>query len=160
MVNITIISVGKIKEKYIVEAIKEYSKRLSRYCKLKVIEVKDEKAPENLSKKEMEIIKDKEGKRILSKIPTNSYIMSLVIDGKKLSSEQLSEKMKSLMLEGISDITFVIGGSLGLSKEVINKSNFKLSFSKMTFPHQLMRMILLEQIYRGFRIIRGEPYHK
>ena len=158
--NITIIAVGKIKEKYMVEGIKEYLKRLSRYCNVKIIEVEDEKAPENLSKKEMDLIKDKEGGRILSKIPSNSYIVSLVIGGKKLSSEELAEKVETLMIDGVNDITFIIGGSLGLSDEVINKSNFKLSFSKMTFPHQLMRLILLEQVYRGFRIMRGEPYHK
>lgn len=155
--NIRIIAVGKIKEKYMQEGIKEYSKRLSRYCNLEIIEVEDERAPENLSAKEEELIKDKEGKRILSKIQPNSYIISLVIEGKTLSSEELSEKVGSLMIDGINDITYIIGGSLGLSKEVINKSNFKLSFSKMTFPHQLMRIILLEQIYRSFRIMRGEP---
>ena len=158
--NIKIIGVGKIKEKYMQRGILEYSKRLSRYCNLEIIEVDDEKAPENLSEKEKNIIKSKEGDRILSKISPNSYIISLVIDGKKLSSEELSKKIETLMVEGIDDITFVIGGSLGLSKEVIDRSNFKLSFSKMTFPHQLMRLILLEQVYRGFRIMRGEPYHK
>ena len=158
--NVKIIAVGKIKEKYIVEGIKEYSKRLSRYCNLEIIEVEDEKAPENLSKKEMDLIKEKEGGKIISRIPSNSHIISLAIDGKKLSSEELSEKVETLMIDGINDITFIIGGSLGLSDEVINKSNFKLSFSKMTFPHQLMRMILLEQVYRAFRIMRGEPYHK
>ncbi|GFN37146.1 23S rRNA (pseudouridine(1915)-N(3))-methyltransferase RlmH [Tepidimicrobium xylanilyticum] len=158
--NIRIIAVGKIKEKYLQEAIKEYSKRLSRYCNLEIIEVEDEKAPENLSIKEEELIKAKEAERIKSKIQPNSYIISLVIEGKNLSSEEFSEKVQKLMVDGINDITYVIGGSLGLSEEVINQSDFKLSFSKMTFPHQLMRIILLEQIYRGFRIMRGEPYHK
>lgn len=158
--NIRIIAVGKIKEKFMQEGIKEYSKRLSRYCNLEIIEVDDEKAPDNLSEKEMEQIKQKEGEKILSKIPSNSYIITLEIKGKQLSSEELSEKIESLMIEGISDITFIIGGSLGLSKEISQKSNFKLSFSKMTFPHQLMRVVLLEQIYRGFRIMRNEPYHK
>jgi len=158
--NIKIIAVGKIKEKYIQEGIREYSKRLSRYCTLEVIEIDDEKAPENLSDKEMDIVKQKEGERILAKVPQNSFLISLVIEGKQLSSEELAEKIETLMIDGTSDICFVIGGSLGLSDEVVSRSNFKLSFSKMTFPHQLMRMILLEQIYRGWRIIKGEPYHK
>lgn len=158
--NIRIIGVGKIKEKYIQQGIEEFEKRLKRYCNLNIIEVNDEKAPENLSDKEMEIVKQKEGERILSKIPQNSFIISLEIVGKQLSSDDLSKKIEDLMINGINDITFIIGGSLGLSKEVLNRSHFKLSFSKMTFPHQLMRLILLEQIYRGFRIIKGEPYHK
>jgi len=158
--NITVISVGKIKEKFIVDGIKEYSKRLSKYCKLKIIEVDDEKAPENLSEAEMKIIKNKEGEKILNKINSNTYIIALAIEGKNLSSEQLSSKIDELALNGQSDITFIIGGSLGISDEVLKKSHFKLSFSKMTFPHQLMKLILLEQIYRAFRISRGEPYHK
>ena len=158
--NISIIAVGKIKEKYIQEGIKEFSKRLSRYCSLEIIEVDDEKAPENLSKKEMDIVKSKEGDKILAKIPQNSFIISLEIKGKELSSEELSKKMGDLMIDGINHISFIIGGSLGLSDEVISRSNFKLSFSKMTFPHQLMRLILLELIYRGFRIMKNEPYHK
>lgn len=158
--NINIIAVGKIKEKYIKEGIKEFSKRLSRYCNLKIIEVDDEKAPENLSEKEMEVIKRKEGLKILSKIPQNSFIISLEIQGRQISSEELSKKMEDIMVSGINDITFIIGGSLGLSDEVRSGSDFKLSFSKMTFPHQLMRLILLEQIYRGWRIMKNEPYHK
>ena len=158
--NIRIIAVGKIKEKYIQEGIKEYSKRLSKYCSLEIIEVDDEKAPEKLSDKEVEIIKEKEGERILSKIPQNSFVISLEIEGKEISSEELSNKINNLMIEGISNITFIIGGSLGLSDTVSSKSNLKLSFSKMTFPHQLIRMILLEQIYRSWRIIKNEPYHK
>lgn len=158
--NIRIVAVGKIKEKYIQEGINEFTKRLSRYCSLDIVEIDDEKAPENLSEKEMEIVKAKEGERILGKMHENSFIISLEIMGKQLSSEELSKKVDDLMIDGINDITFIIGGSLGLSQHVINKSDFKLSFSKMTFPHQLMRLILLEQIYRGFRIIRGEPYHK
>lgn len=160
IMNIDIIVVGKIKEKYLNDGIKEYTKRLSRYCSLNIIEVDDEKAPENLSERDMEIITDKEGERILSKVQSNSYIIPLVIEGKNISSEDMAEKMSNLMVDGYSHLTFVIGGSLGLSDEVIKRSNFKLSFSKMTFPHQLMRLILLEQIYRGFRIIRNEPYHK
>ena len=158
--NIRIVAVGKIKERYIQEGIKEFTKRLSRYCSLDIIEIDDEKAPENLSKKEMDIVKKKEGDRILSKIPQNTFIISLEIEGKQLSSEDLSNKIEDLMIDGVNDITFIIGGSLGLSEEVRNRSNFKLSFSKMTFPHQLMRLILLEQIYRAWRIMKGEPYHK
>ena len=157
---INIIGVGKIKEKYINEGIKEYTKRLSRYTTLNIIEVDDEKAPENLSEKDQEIIKKKEGERILSKTSQDSYVITLNIDGKVLSSEGLADKINNLMIEGNSHITFVIGGSLGLSEEVIKRAQMKLSFSKMTFPHQLMRMILLEQVYRSFRIIRNEPYHK
>lgn len=158
--NINIIAVGKIKEKYIQEGIKEFSKRLSRYCKLNIIEIEDEKAPETLSEKDMLIVKAKEGERVLNKIPSNSFVITLVIDGKQLSSEGLADKFEDIMVNGSNDITFIIGGSLGLDSEVIKRSNFKLSFSKMTFPHQLMRLILLEQIYRAWRIIKGEPYHK
>ena len=158
--NINIIAVGKTKEKYIQEGIKEFSKRLSRYCNLKIIEVGDEKAPEKLSDKEMEAIKEKEGLKILSKIPQNSFIISLEIQGIEISSEDLSKKMEDIMVGGTNDITFLIGGSLGLSNEVRNRSDFKLSFSKMTFPHQLMRLILLEQVYRAWKIMKNEPYHK
>lgn len=158
--NIRIVAVGKIKEKYIQDGIKEFSKRLSRYCSLNIVEIDDEKAPENLSVKEMEIVKAKEGEKILAKIPQNSFIISLEIQGRQISSEDLSKKIDDLMISGVNDITFIIGGSLGLSQEVSNRSNYKLSFSKMTFPHQLMRLILLEQVYRGFRIMKGEPYHK
>ena len=158
--RIRIIAVGKIKEKYIRDGIKEYIKRLSRYCSIEIVEVEDERAPENLTDREIDIIKGKEGKRIISKISSNSYIIPLDIKGKQMSSEELAGKMEDLMIDGINDLTFIIGGSLGLSDDVLARSHFKLSFSKMTFPHQLMRMILLEQICRGFRIIRGEPYHK
>lgn len=158
--NITIISVGKIREEFIQNGIKEYSKRLSRYCKLNILEVNDEKAPEKLSDAEMELVKNKEGERILNKISSSSYVIVLAIDGKSFSSEGLAQELDGLTLNGNSDITFVIGGSLGLSDEVLRRSNFKLSFSKMTFPHQLMKLILTEQIYRAFKIIKGEPYHK
>ncbi|PAT01146.1 23S rRNA (pseudouridine(1915)-N(3))-methyltransferase RlmH [Candidatus Izimaplasma bacterium ZiA1] len=157
--KITVISVGKLKEKYLVDGIKEYSKRLSKYTKLELIEVKDEHAPENLSLKDIEIIKDTEGKRIDSKIK-DSFIISLAIEGKQLTSEDLSKKIEEIKTYNNSHITFIIGGSLGLSKDIINKSNYLLSFSKMTFPHQLMKLILLEQIYRSFRITNNEPYHK
>ena len=158
--RINIVCVGKIKEKYLKLGIDEFKKRLSKYCKLEIIELEDEKAPENLSDKEMLMIKEKEGKKILSKIKDNSYVIALAIDGKNLSSEELAETINKLGGRGISNITFVIGGSLGLSDEVLSRADYKLSFSKMTFPHQLMRLILLEQVYRAYRINNGEPYHK
>jgi 23S rRNA (pseudouridine1915-N3)-methyltransferase len=157
--KITILSVGKIKEKYLVQGIHEYAKRLSKYTKLELIEVKDEHAPDNLSEKDIEIIKDKEGERILSKLK-DSYIISLAIEGKQLSSEQLAKQITKIQTYHDSHITFIIGGSLGISDSIKNKSNQLLSFSKMTFPHQLMKLILLEQIYRSFRIKNNEPYHK
>ena len=156
--RINIVCVGKIKEKYLKLGIDEFKKRLSKYCKLEIIELEDEKAPENLSDKEMLMIKEKEGKKILSKIKDNSYVIALAIDGKNLSSEELAETINKLGVRGISNITFVIGGSLGLSDEVLSRADYKLSFSKMTFPHQLMRLILLEQVYRAYRINNGEPY--
>jgi len=158
--NITIISVGKIKEKAFQLAIEEYTKRLTRYCKLAMIEVPDEKAPENISTAEMEQIKNKEGESILKHVKEGSYVVALAIKGKMLSSEDLADKLSSLAITGNSNIVFIIGGSLGLSEEVLRKADFKLSFSPMTFPHQMMKVILLEQVYRGFRIIKGEPYHK
>lgn len=160
MIKISIISVGKIKEKYLKLGIEEFSKRLSKYCKLDIIEVNDEKAPENLSSKEMNIVKDKEGKSILSKIKQTQYVVALAIDGDKLSSEKFAKKLDKLSLEGNSHICFVIGGSLGLSDEVLSRADMKMSFSDMTFPHQMIRLILLEQIYRCFRINNHEPYHK
>ena len=158
--RINIVCVGKIKEKYLKLGIDEFKKRLSKYCKLDIIELDYEKAPENLSDKEMEMIKDKEGKKILAKIKDTSYVIALAIDGKSLYSEELADTINKLGIRGISNITFVIGGSLGLSDEVLSRADYKLSFSKMTFPHQLMRLILLEQIYRSYRINNGEPYHK
>lgn len=158
--NITIISVGKLKEKYLKLGIEEFSKRLSKYCKLDMIELDDEKCPENLSDKDMEIVKNKEGQKILSKIKNNSYVIALAIDGKNLSSEELADTISKLAVRGISHITFIIGGSLGLADEVLKRVDYKLSFSKMTFPHQLMKLILLEQVYRSFRINNNEPYHK
>jgi len=157
--KIKVIAVGKIKEKYLVEGIKEYSKRISRYCKLELIEVSDEKAPESLSEKDEEIVKNKEGERILNKI-SNEYVIALAIEGKKFNSVELSEMINRVFSYESSDITFVIGGSLGLSSDVLNRANAKLSFSDMTFPHQLMRLIFLEQVYRSFRIVNNEPYHK
>lgn len=158
--NITIISVGKLKEKYLKLGIEEFSKRLSKYCKLDMIELDDEKCPENLSDKDMEIVKNKEGQKILSKIKNNSYVIALAIDGKNLSSEELADTISKLAVRGISHITFIIGGSLGLADGVLKRADYKLSFSKMTFPHQLMKLILLEQVYRSFRINNNEPYHK
>ncbi|WP_426351069.1 23S rRNA (pseudouridine(1915)-N(3))-methyltransferase RlmH [Alloiococcus sp. CFN-8] len=158
--NITIISVGKLKEKYLKLAIEEYSKRLQRYCKLDIIELNDEKTPDNASEKEEEQIKDKEGKAILKVIKDNSYVIALDLKGKMLSSEEFASLIQDSTVRGISSFTFVIGGSLGISREVLNRADYKLCFSKMTFPHQLFRVMLLEQIYRGYRINNGEPYHK
>ncbi|KAJ50862.1 23S rRNA (pseudouridine1915-N3)-methyltransferase [Clostridium tetanomorphum] len=158
--NITIISVGKIKEKFLRDAIDEYSKRLTRYCKLEIIEVSDEKTPDNASQKDELLIKEKEGEKILKYIKDTNFVVCLAIDGKMLSSEDLASFIQSQGLYGNSDICFIIGGSLGLSNKVLKRADYKLSFSKMTFPHQLMRVILLEQVYRSFRINSGEPYHK
>lgn len=158
--RITIISVGKLKEKYLKAAIAEYQKRLQRYCRLELIEVADEKAPENLSEAKMVQVKDKEGERILSKIKEQDFVFALAIQGKNLSSEEFAAKLDQLSLQGKSQFVFVIGGSLGLSEAVLKRSNAQLSFGKMTFPHQLMRVMLIEQIYRAFRINQGEPYHK
>jgi len=158
--NIQIISIGKIKEKYLKLGIQEYLKRLTPYAKVDIIELSDEKAPENLSEQEMEQVKNKEGERILAKISADTHVIALAIEGKMKSSEELAKNIDKLATYGKSKITFVIGGSLGLSDEVMKRADESLSFSKMTFPHQLMRLILLEQIYRAFKINRGEPYHK
>lgn len=158
--KITILCVGKVKEKFYRDAIDEFVKRLSRYCKLEIIEVADEKTQEQASETEIRIVKEKEGERILKNIKDDAYVITLCIDGKQLDSEELSGKIEKLGLQGSSHIYFVIGGSLGLADEVIKRADFKLSFSKMTFPHQLMRVILLEQIYRAYRIMNHEPYHK
>ncbi|MEH6940844.1 23S rRNA (pseudouridine(1915)-N(3))-methyltransferase RlmH [Bacillus sp. JJ722] len=158
--NISIITVGKLKEKYLKQGIAEYTKRLSAYAKIDIIELPDEKAPENLSETDMLIVKQKEGERILAKISPDTHVIALAIEGSMKTSEQLAENLDKLATYGKSKIAFVIGGSLGLSDEVMKRSNETLSFSKMTFPHQLMRLILVEQIYRAFRINRGEPYHK
>lgn len=158
--KIDICCVGKVKESYFRGGIEEYSKRLSKYCKLDVLEVADEKTPDKASEALETEIKRKEGERLLKNIKDDAFVIVLAIDGKPLSSEQLADKIDSLGISGTSHIQFVIGGSLGLSEEVLRRANFKLSFSNMTFPHQLMRVILLEQIYRSYRIIHGEPYHK
>lgn len=158
--NITIISVGKIKEKYLKDAIGEYSKRLGRYCKLDMIELPDEKTPDNASEKEELQIKEKEGDLILKNIKDNMFVIALDLNGKELTSVSFSNFINDLGVKGESNLTFVIGGSLGLSPQVLNRANYKLCFSKMTFPHQLFKVMLLEQIYRGYRIMKGEPYHK
>ena len=158
--KITLITVGKIKEKYLRDAIAEYTKRLSKYCKLEIIEVADEKTPDNASETVEEQIRNKEGERILKNIKDDAYVITLEILGKQLTSEQLADKIDTLGIQGTSHIVFIIGGSIGLGQDVLKRSNYSLSFSKMTFPHQLMRVILLEQIYRSYRIINGEPYHK
>ncbi|WP_209125182.1 23S rRNA (pseudouridine(1915)-N(3))-methyltransferase RlmH [Alkalihalobacillus sp. BA299] len=158
--NISIITVGKLKEKYLTLGINEYLKRLGAYAKVEIIEVPDEKAPEQLSETEMQQIKQKEGEKILAKVQQDAYVISLAIEGKQMSSEQLASELDKLATYGKSKIAFIIGGSLGLSDEVLKRSNTQLSFSKMTFPHQLMRLILVEQVYRAFRINRDEPYHK
>lgn len=160
MLKITIVCVGKIKESFYTQAIAEYAKRLSGYCKLDIVELNDEKTPDNSSEQQNMRIKDKEGERILSAIKEDAFVIALAIEGKMLDSVELSQKIDSLAIGGASNITFVIGGSLGLSHNVLNRADYKLSFSKMTFPHQLMRVILLEQIYRAFRIMKNEPYHK
>ena len=158
--KITLLTVGKIKEKYLKDAIAEYSKRLSKYCKLEIIEVADEKTPDNASEVVENVIRDKEGERLLKYVKDDAFVITLEIKGKMMTSEELAEKIDTLGIRGVSHIMFIIGGSIGLGEDVIKRSVFALSFSKMTFPHQLMRVILLEQIYRSYRIISGEPYHK
>lgn len=158
--KITVISVGKIKEKFFTDAINEYTKRLSKFCKLSEEIIQDERADEGFSQSEIEQVKIKEGAKILSKVPKNSYVFVLDVKGKQLSSEELADKINTLGIDGKSDLTFIIGGSNGLSEEALNIADFKLSFSKMTFPHQLFKIILLEQIYRAFKINAGEIYHK
>lgn len=158
--QITIIAVGKLKEKYLKMGIEEYLKRLSAYAKVEIVEVADEKAPENLSEGDMLRVKEKEGERILGAIKNGQHVVALAIDGEMWPSEKLADKLDTWATYGKSSIAFVIGGSLGLSEGVLKRADDKLSFSKMTFPHQLMRLILVEQVYRGFKIIKGEPYHK
>jgi len=159
-VNITIVSVGKLKEKYLKMGIEEYVKRLGGYAKMDLIEVPDEKAPEQLSDAEMDIVKKKEGERILAKISPDTYVIALAINGKMKTSEQMATDLESLMTYGKSKIAFVIGGSLGLHEDVLKRADEQQSFGKMTLPHQLMKLVLVEQIYRSFRIMKREPYHK
>lgn len=158
--KITLITVGKIKERYFEDAVKEYAKRLSRYCKLEIVQVADEKTPDGAGEALEAQIKEKEGQRILAHIKDGTYVIALAIEGDMLDSVELSRKLSRLGVEGKSQIAFVIGGSLGLSPEVMARADYALSFSRMTFPHQLMRVVLLEQIYRSYRIAAGEPYHK
>ncbi len=158
--NITIIAVGKLKEKYLKQGIAEFMKRLTPYAKVDIVELRDEKAPEHLGKSEREEVKNKEGERILAQIQPTTHVIALAIEGNMMTSEQLADRLDHLATRGKSKIAFVIGGSLGLSSAVMQRANETLSFSKMTFPHQLMRLILVEQVYRAFKINRGEPYHK
>lgn len=158
--KITILCVGKIKEKFYRDAIAEYEKRLSRYCKLEIIEVADEKTPDNASEQVERQIKDKEAERMEKYLLTDAYVIALAIEGKQLDSVELSEKIERLGVSGTSHIIFVIGGSLGMADSVLKRADLLLSFSKMTFPHQLMRVVLLEQVYRSYRIMNHEPYHK
>lgn len=158
--NIKIIGVGKLKEKYLKQGIAEYAKRLGKFCKFEIVEVPDEKAPEKLSAAEMEGVKEKEGERILAKIKDKEYVYALAIEGKERSSEEFAQEIAQLTTYGRSDITFVIGGSLGLSPAVLKRAETKISFGRFTLPHQLMRLVLSEQIYRAFMINNGSPYHK
>lgn len=158
--KIRILCVGKIKEKFMREARGEYSKRLSRYIKLEIIEVVDEKTPDSASEKEENQIRDKEAERLLKQIRQEDYVIALAIDGKMYDSVAFSRKLDRFGMLGRGSVVFVIGGSLGLGEQVLERADESISFSKMTFPHQLMRVILLEQIYRGYRILRNEPYHK
>ena len=158
--KITLITVGKIKEKYLKDAIAEYSKRLSKYCKLEIVEVADEKTPDQASENVERQIRQQEGERILRYVKDDAYVFTLEIGGTMLDSVAFAKKMETLGIQGKSHLIFIIGGSIGLGEEVLRRSDYALSFSKMTFPHQLMRVILLEQVYRGYRIIEGAPYHK
>ena len=158
--KITLITVGKIKEKYLRDAIAEYTKRLSRYCKLEIVELADEKTPDGASEAEEVAIREREGERILKALKDDAYVIALAIEGKMLDSVELSQKIDRLGVSGTSHIAFVIGGSLGLAPAVMKRADYALSFSRMTFPHQLMRVVLLEQLYRSYRILKNEPYHK
>ena len=158
--NIKIIGVGKLKEKYLKQGSAEYATRLGKFCKFVIVEVPDEKAPEKLSAAEMEGVKEKEGERILAKIRDKEYVYALAIEGKERSSEEFAQEIAQLTTYGRSDITFVIGGSLGLSPAVLKRAETKISFGRFTLPHQLMRLVLSEQIYRAFMINNGSPYHK
>lgn len=158
--KIRTVCVGKIKERFFEDAIAEYRKRISAYATVEIVAVSDEKTPDKAGEKLNEQIKDKEGQRILSKIKPNDFVILLDLKGKMLTSEEMSGDLGQYMVSGISDFTFIIGGSLGVSEAVKQRADVKWSFSKLTFPHQLMRVILLEQIYRAFKIMHHEPYHK
>jgi 23S rRNA (pseudouridine1915-N3)-methyltransferase len=159
-VHIQIVSVGKLKERYLVDGIAEYVKRLGPYAKVQVVEVPDEKAPESMSPAEERQVKEREGERLLAQLRSDAFVVALAIDGQALSSEQLAQQLADLGTYGRSQVAFVIGGSLGLSSEVLERADMRLSFGRMTLPHQLMRLVLVEQIYRAFKINRREPYHK
>ncbi len=158
--KLTLVAVGRLRENYLKEGIKEYSKRLSRFCELQIVEVEDEQAPENLSQSQEVNVKKKEAERILKKVKDSSLLIVLDLKGKKLNSEGFADKLNSFFISGKSNITFIIGGSLGLDDELVQKADYRMCLSDMTFPHQLVRLILLEQIYRAFKILNGETYHK
>lgn len=160
MVSVTLIAVGKIKEKYLREALDEYAKRLSAYCKFEVVEVKDEKTPDSPSAREKQLVLEREGERISAKIPQGAAVISLCVEGKQMTSERFAELISGYSIRGISKIAFIIGGSFGLDEKIKALSDVRLSFSEMTFPHMLMRVILAEQLYRGFTITEGKTYHK
>lgn len=159
-IHIQIIAVGKVKEKYLIQGIQEYMKRIQPYAKLQIVEVPDEKAPESLSEAEEGQVREREGERILQQIRPETHVIALAIEGRKLDSLQFAAELQRLATYGRSQVAFVIGGSLGLSPQVLRRADLTLSFGAMTYPHQLMRLILVEQIYRAFKIIRGEPYHR
>ena len=159
MVSINVICVGKLKEKYLKDAVLEYSKRLSKYCNLNIIEISDEKLPNKINNSIIDEIKEKECRKILNNIKKDSYIISLDLKGKEYSSEEFSTKIQDITIKGFSSITFIIGGTLGITNEILNKSTELICFSKMTFPHQLIRVFLLEQLFRGFKILNNETYH-
>ena len=160
MLNITIIAIGKLKEQYLRDASAEYQKRLSTLCKLNIVELNPEKLSDNPSAKEIENALNNEAKKIIEKIPKGAKVYSMCIEGKQRTSEELSREIDNLAIEGVSNIVFIIGGSFGLSDEVKASSSFRLSMSKMTFPHQIARIMLLEQIYRAMQISIGTKYHK
>lgn len=158
--KIRIIAVGRLKEKFYEEAVNEFRKRISRFAEIEIIELADEKAPENLNKADLEQIKQLEGRRIMDRIGENDFVILTDLRGKELSSTEFSDKLRSLMIGGKSRFMFIIGGSNGVSDEVFRRADYKLSFSKLTFSHQIFRIMLLEQLYRAFKIMNGEPYHK
>lgn len=158
--QINLLCVGKLKEKYWVGAVEEYKKRLSSYCRVNIVEVPDEPTPDNASAAQEEAIKRKEAEKLLAKVGERDYVIALAIEGKSLTSEDFADHLDKMAGQGYSTFTFIIGGSLGLHETVVQRANYKLSFSKFTFPHQMVRTILLEQVYRSFRIQRGEPYHR
>ncbi len=160
MLSVTLIAVGKIKEKYLREALDEYAKRLSAYCKFEVVEVKDEKTPDSPSAREKQLVLEREGERISAKIPQGASVVTLCVEGKQMTSERFAELISGYSIRGISKIAFIIGGSFGLDEKIKALSDVRLSFSEMTFPHMLMRVILAEQLYRGFTITEGKTYHK